>query len=141
MQQTDKYKLNKPGIDDPLAIAPLNENADTLDAALNGLNQRILTLENCRIVVGRYMGTGEYVQQLINLGERPVAVLACYCAAGAIGLTVGDLAYSSADGHALKLDNEGFRVMRQLNRSTSEGYTYVAFLGGWGKNDPVSKQP
>ena len=56
MQQTQTYKLNKPGIDDPLAIAPLNENADALDAALNGLNQRILTLENCRILLGTYYG-------------------------------------------------------------------------------------
>lgn len=34
MQQTQTYKLNKPGADDPIAVAPLNENADKLEAAL-----------------------------------------------------------------------------------------------------------
>ena len=34
MQQTNKYELNKPGLDDPVAIAPLNENMDKLEAAL-----------------------------------------------------------------------------------------------------------
>lgn len=34
MEQTSKYKLNKPGVDDPIAIAPLNENMDKLEAAL-----------------------------------------------------------------------------------------------------------
>ena len=34
MQQTSKYKLNKPGVDDPIAIAPLNENADKIEAAI-----------------------------------------------------------------------------------------------------------
>ena len=38
MQQTELYKLNKPGIDDPIAIAPLNENADKLEAALAALS-------------------------------------------------------------------------------------------------------
>lgn len=34
MQQTSKYKLNKPGVDDPIAIAPLNENTDKIEAAI-----------------------------------------------------------------------------------------------------------
>lgn len=34
MQQTAQYKLNKPEADDPIAVAPLNENADKIEAAL-----------------------------------------------------------------------------------------------------------
>ncbi len=34
MQQTTQYKLNKPEADDPIAVAPLNENADKIEAAL-----------------------------------------------------------------------------------------------------------
>ena len=34
MQQTDKYKLNKPGVDDPITPVPLNENMDKIEAAL-----------------------------------------------------------------------------------------------------------
>ena len=52
MQQTQTYKLNKPGIDDPLAIAPLNENADALERELTrvdtekaALDARVTVLE------------------------------------------------------------------------------------------------
>ena len=41
MQQTQNYKLNKPEQDDVFSTAPLNENADKLDAALSVLNGAI----------------------------------------------------------------------------------------------------
>lgn len=68
MQQTDKYKLNKPGIDDPLAIAPLNENADTLERELTrvdtekaALDARVTVLEadKVRLILGSYVGSGK----------------------------------------------------------------------------------
>ena len=100
MQQTETYKLNKPGIDDPLAIAPLNENTDTLDAALAALDetaadltQRMIALENCRMVAGWYQGNGDNNGITIDLGERPAAVLVFYTSIG-MGyntMVVGDM--------------------------------------------------
>ena len=56
MQQTQNLKLNLIETSDPLSPAPLNENADTLDAALAALDetaadltQRMIALENCRM--------------------------------------------------------------------------------------------
>ena len=78
MQQTDKYKLNKPGIDDPLAIAPLNENMDKLEAAITAetaaLDSRVTVLEAKYFVSGTFIGDGQS-SQFINLGFTPKAVL------------------------------------------------------------------
>ncbi len=78
MQQTDKYKLNKPGIDDPLAIAPLNENADKIEAAITAetaaLDSRVTVLEAKYFVSGTFIGDGQS-SQFINLGFTPKAVL------------------------------------------------------------------
>ena len=59
MQQTQTYKLNKPGIDDPLAIAPLNENMDKV-----------------RLILGSYVGSGKNDKetQNVQLGTTPKAV-------------------------------------------------------------------
>ena len=86
MQQTDKYKLNKPGIDDPLAIAPLNENMDKVDAALAtktdaaetaALDARVQMLELHKFVATTYIGNGEKTNdaQFIDLGFTPVLVV------------------------------------------------------------------
>ena len=82
MQQTSKYKLNKPGVDDPIAIVPLNENMDKLEGALTALegsdaalSQRITVLEagQLRIAVGSYTGDGS-ASKTISLGFTPKAV-------------------------------------------------------------------
>ena len=53
MQQTSKYKLNKPGTDDVISPVPLNENMDKLEGALSALegqvaavNGRVTTVDN-----------------------------------------------------------------------------------------------
>ena len=66
MQQTQNLKLNLIETSDPLSPAPLNENTSTLDAALADVSQRVVSLENCRLVMGRY----ESGQKIIDLGER-----------------------------------------------------------------------
>ena len=81
LYQTGKYQLNKIETDDPLSPAPLNENADKLEAAITAeaaaLEQRIVTLEAHRIYVGSYTGTSTYdnMTQTIHLGFTPIAVL------------------------------------------------------------------
>ena len=92
MQQTDKYKLNKPGVDDPIAIAPLNENMDKVEAALaaetavrqgetaalaaraGALEGRAAALETHRIAIGSYKG-GSKSDIFLNLGFTPMFAL------------------------------------------------------------------
>ena len=85
MQQTDKYKLNKPGVDDPIAIAPLNENMDKVEGALAAeaearqagdaaLDQRLQVLELHKFAAGSYLGNGT-AEQSVELGFKPFAVL------------------------------------------------------------------
>ena len=85
MQQTQTYKLNKPGIDDPLAIAPLNENADALERELTrvdtekaALDARVTVLEadKVRLILGSYVGSGKNDKetQNVQLGTTPKAV-------------------------------------------------------------------
>lgn len=85
MQQTETYKLNKPGIDDPLAIAPLNENMDKLEAAIiaesetrqdetAALDLRVSAMEIHKIAIGGYYGE-EVNGKTVNLGFTPKFVL------------------------------------------------------------------
>ena len=100
MQQTQNLKLNLIETSDPLSPAPLNENTSTLDAALAALDetaadltQRMIALENCRMVAGWYQGNGDNNGITIDLGERPAAVLVFYTSIG-MGyntMVVGDM--------------------------------------------------
>lgn len=131
MQQTQNYKLNKPGMSDTFAVAPLNENMDKVDQALAALDGRVVQLENCRIVLGCYDGTGEQEEQIIHLGERPAAVLFSFYAThlGYIGLTVGEGALSAGGPLIMKIVDDGFWVTGKYNRSRT--FFYMAFLGDW----------
>ena len=89
MQQTDKYKLNLIETSDTFSPAPLNENAQKLEAALEtaraeaaagdaaeaaaraALDQRVTALEVHKCVVGYHGGTG-----FVDLGFTPSAVFA-----------------------------------------------------------------
>ena len=82
MQQTSKYKLNKPGTDDVISPVPLNENMDKLEGALTALegsdaalSQRITVLEagQLRIAAGSYVGDGS-ASKTIDLGFTPKVV-------------------------------------------------------------------
>ena len=131
MQQTDKYKLNKPGVDDPITPVPLNENADKIEAALSDAAARITALEAHRIVVGSY--TGNEADHTIVLGFTPIAVLVCN-ASGTSTLessliVTGSSAQDQYQNQIVIVGN-GFRVSGSyypdFNR---EGvtYNYIAF--------------
>lgn len=89
LYQTGKYQLNKIETDDPLSPAPLNENADKLEAAIQAeataraagdaaLTQRVTVLELKKIITGRYVGDGAS-ERRFNLGITPKAIIfSCY---------------------------------------------------------------
>lgn len=131
MQQTDKYKLNLIETGDPLSPAPLNENAEKTEAALEAHTARITALENCRIMVGQYCGTGGLEEQIIDLGERPVAVLAGFYTANIMYsmLAVGDAVLYGVKHKALKIVDNGFWVTDVFNYPYKESYCYMALFG------------
>ena len=87
MQQTDKYKLNKPGEDDPIAIAPLNENMDKVEGALEAQDARITMLEAKYMVFGTYVGDGQRPGLYPRGGDCPTHVCGVSRRCGCAGST------------------------------------------------------
>lgn len=58
MQQTEIYKFNLMESSDKFEPAPLNENAEKMEAALTALTKNIAQCGNCKISTGSYTGTG-----------------------------------------------------------------------------------
>ncbi len=139
MQQTETYKLNKPGIDDPLAIAPLNENMDKLEAAIltetAALDSRVTVLEAKYFVSGTFIGDGQS-SQFINLGFTPKAVLVHHeYIAYYTALAVAGQSSSNGPGTALEVVENGFKVhnsspsasiKRNMNEN-GQSLNYIAF--------------
>ena len=143
MQQTQNLKLNLIETSDPLSPAPLNENTSTLDAALAALDetaadltQRMIALENCRMVAGWYQGNGDNNGITIDLGERPLAVMVMGRNSyySYVGFVTGDSTTNSQNSVDLEIVDNGFQVGGYLNGSNSY-YCYIAFLGGWETRD------
>ena len=134
MQQTDKYKLNKPGVDDPIAIAPLNENADKIEAALSAkadaadvtdLNQRLQVFEAKKFAVGTYKAiSGSDNGNLVTLEFTPYAVLIHYCGGGNGFMA---LALAGQNGDSLEIVENGFKTGVGGGYNIRAGnYTYIA---------------
>lgn len=86
MQQTEKYKLNLIETTDTFSPAPLNENAQKLEAALTAqeaaraqagaaLDARVQALELHRMAAGTYTGDGSASGQMIEVGFTPEVVV------------------------------------------------------------------
>ncbi len=132
MQQTETYKLNKPEMSDLMSLAPLNENMDKVEGALTALTARTVTLENLRIMVGRYVGGGNNTGTLINLGARPVAVAAFgpIVYQSKVAMAVFDTDVMGEHVHEiLTLTDEGFIVKEMMNNARQ--YSFIAFFGDW----------
>lgn len=130
MQQTQNYKLNKPETTDVFTPAPLNENADKLEAALAGLDGRVTVLEGRKIAVGTYKGANDS-GLTVELGFRPILVYARNVHIGsayaALAVT-GEDATGMGGGPGLTILDNGFRVHKS-NVSLYDGsstYNYVA---------------
>mgnify|MGYP007105520148 CR=1 FL=1 len=146
MQQTDKYKLNKPGVDDPIAIAPLNENADKIEAALltkasaaetgqqfAALAQRVTALEVHKIVVGSYTGTGN--PTTIDLGFTPAAMIVAREKTDSVDtdpliflLTPENYPVHPFSGPLLKLTEGGFSVDTYTWNTAGKKHYFLALV-------------
>lgn len=140
MQQTQKYKLNLIETSDTFSPAPLNENMEKLETALetglsaesaarqsadSTLRSRVSTLEGHRIAVGAYDGqTSENnVYQTINLGFTPSVVFIQTIAFGSPTFMT-----SACTDRGLTIQSGGFKVCNdeyKLNYATRR-YMYCA---------------
>jgi hypothetical protein len=66
MQQTNQYKLNLIENGDQFSPAPLNENAQKVEAVLAGIQQQVALAGNCKKMIGSYIGTGGYGNESAN---------------------------------------------------------------------------
>ncbi len=136
MQQTQNYKLNLIETSDPLSPAPLNENADTLDAALadetrtrqaetTDLFQRVTLLEARHFLVGSYVGIGEKTQDIM-LGFTPKGVLVQGNNENhELALALGDEPGQNHYGVVVEIIQNGFRaVMNGRLNQTQKGRTF-----------------
>lgn len=149
MQQTEKYKLNKPESTDTFSVSPLNENADTLEAQLArldgadaaetaartaetaALDARVTALEVHKIAVGAYEGKGS--EQIIELGFTPAAVLVSKCVDNCTGMAVTGHQYGYESHMLIAVAENGFKVGSSLNtggfnfNTAGVRYHYIAF--------------
>lgn len=129
MEQTETYGLNKPGPDDALSPAPLNENADKLEAALAALTARVKTLERTHYSCGYYIGNGSS-PRTISVGFTPSAVLLHRASIGtsASALAVYGSPAKSSGSIRLEIVSGGFKVNGTDFNSSSTGsyYHYIA---------------
>ena len=141
MQQTQNLKFNLIEPSDPISPAPLNENAQKLEAALltktsetraDSLEQRILTLEAHKMAYGTYTGGAEAAQG-IQLGFTPGLVIIKRSGAGSTTLyqsvTVAGVDLMDAHGTFLAIIPGGFRPGKTMNNSCNdvkETYYYFA---------------
>ena len=73
MKQTEKYRLNLMEMNDTLSPAPLNENAQTVDAAMNSLADRLQS--KVHMAFGSYTGNGTNRVTIQTPGFKPQVVL------------------------------------------------------------------
>lgn len=66
MKETTNFKLKMPEVGDPVAVAPFNENAQIIDAALKGK----IMMES-----GSYTGDGTLTRTISTPGFKPQVVL------------------------------------------------------------------
>lgn len=135
MQQTAQYKLNKPEADDPIAVAPLNENADKIEAALlaeasarasgdAALAARVQSIEAKRMVYGVCSVASEGLTS-VTLGFTPCAVLIHYPTNSG---GFASLAVTGRKGYNVTIVENGFTVEPGTGYNIRSGdHTYLAF--------------
>lgn len=130
MKQTKNHKLNLIEMSDTFSTDPLNENMETIDAALKAagdtaaaISQRVGTLEAKHIAIGTYRGQSSgYLT--VPVGFTPTAV---FIGGGASNLIVGQIMGSGDSSFAAKLTTGGFMVHSGGAYGTSgKSYNYVA---------------
>ena len=128
MQQTQAYKLNLIETSDTFSPAPLNENAQKLEQAVEAaraeaaageaaLSDRVTVLEGHKLAVGTFTGDGA-TTHFIGLPFAPIYVLV------APGYNVPCAGVEGLNNHVMLLAN-GFQVKSDMNRNGSL-YSYFA---------------
>jgi len=138
MQQTEKYKLDLIETGDPFSPDALNANAQKLEGELarvdgerDALDGRVVKLENCRVLLGTYDGSGADEGQIIDLGERPVAVLSSLMYGRTyVALLMGENEASYNSYKAMRLTDNGFWAGGALDQPRHT-FCFLAFFGDW----------
>ena len=129
MQQTKNHKLKLIEMSDTFSTGPLNENMETIDAALkaasdttSAISQRVGTLEAKHIAIGTYRGQESAFS--INVGFAPKAV---FIGGNASTLIVGAIA-DGMGGSLASLTSTGFTVKGGSSTYgvNNKNYNYVA---------------
>lgn len=134
MQQTENLKLNLIETGDPISPAPINENAEKLEAALMALNgadaaldARVTLLEAKKIYFGTYTGDGVYGKgdQTIDLGYSPLALIV-------YGHSNTRIAFRDRSTDILEITETGFVAKNGSNGACLNYqpaiYYYIAFV-------------
>ena len=123
MQQTKNHKLKLVEMSDTFSTDPLNENMETIDAALkaasdtaSAISRRVGTLEAKLIACGTYSGTGS--SQTISVGFKPRGAVV------GSAVVVGNV--EDVNGVYCSLTDSGFRVSGGYSTSGKK-YNYIAF--------------
>lgn len=128
MQQTENLKLNLIETGDPISPAPLNENAEKIEAALRTktgaaetavLTQRVVELEKLHFACGEYTGDGVR-NHFIPLGFTPSVVILYNGSNDSIMITYGTTRLSGV----VVVEEGGFSLIS----SASGSYNYSGHI-------------
>lgn len=143
---TPNYNLHQWEPEDDFQRVDFNEDFSKIDAAIQAAVDRAdqqseqlsaAIAKKCRIVAGRYFGTGRENRQDINLGFYPVAVVFEYFSGTRTsvgsneggsygGLAIRGSSVSQKDPPSLQITKTGFSVTGVSNRPDMH-YFYLAF--------------
>ncbi len=131
MQQTETLKLNLIETGDPISPAPINENADKIEAAIQAeaaaraaLEQRLQVFEAKKFVYGTCTATSEGCT--VELGFTPIAVV-IHRQAGTDGATALGVVGQPANS-GMEIIEGGFTFTVGGGYNIRSGpYCYIAF--------------
>lgn len=126
--QTPSYKLSQWVETDPVLREDFNADNRKIESALFGLQSNI---NDNRVVVGEYTGTGSSVTQVINLGFRPRLVLVLTSGDVSGTSTYPAMTTTSSTGRSISITNNGFQVNVYQNLTDAQvtninPYRYLA---------------
>ena len=135
MQHTDKYQLNLVETSDTFSPAPLNENMEKVEAALDAaraetaagdaaLDLRVAALEARRIVWGSYMGDGTG-NRVVEVGFTPGVVIVHSSTNPVSAIAFADHSYKAS---RVQLAPGGFSLYTTDFNMSSVPYYFIAIL-------------
>lgn len=126
MRQTENYGLNILELSDPLSVKPLNENAETIDAAMHTMATALPG--KAMMACGSYSGDGTRSVTINTPGFRPQAVL--------MRQNTGDVRGSLGTAQAMTVSG-GWCLWIGTDMQASYGVS--AYVNGELRYDTISK--